>query len=241
MSENMGEEKKVIKIERIDKADVSKQVEVGLIEGKEAVSKTKFDAALEKADAHFVRTKEVQGKTLEEVSTHPSPITELAMSSKKIQRLEPVTASRLIASAEDIKAKMQTPVQKISETVRKEPNIKLSPVYEAPLSERLIHIDASLKSALGIAGVEVKGPPPVPVKGEAPLNRFLNYLTHGDRQLSALVTEVQSYNISNEPITPAKLLAIQIKLNFVQQELEFFTNVLNKALESTKTLMNIQI
>jgi hypothetical protein len=242
MTENMGEEKKVIKIERIEKADVAQKAEVGLVEGKEAISKTKFDAALEKADAHFVRTQQVPEKTIEEpVKKHPSPIVELSMSAKKIQRLEPVTEARLIASAEDIKAKMQAPVERLQDTVKKEPNLKLSPVYEAPLSERLIHIDASLKSALGVAGAEVKAPPPLPTKGEAPLVRFLNYLTHGDRQLSQLVAEVQTYNTKDEPLTPAKLLAIQIKLNFVQQELEFFTNVLNKALESTKTLMNIQI
>jgi len=44
-----------------------------------------------------------------------------------------------------------------------------------------------------------------------------------------------------DKLTAGRLLAVQVKLSFVQQELEFFTNVLNKALESTKTIMNIQV
>jgi hypothetical protein len=37
------------------------------------------------------------------------------------------------------------------------------------------------------------------------------------------------------------MLAMQVKVGFVQQEMEFFTGMLNKALESTKTLMNVQV
>jgi hypothetical protein len=37
------------------------------------------------------------------------------------------------------------------------------------------------------------------------------------------------------------MLRIQLKVGYITQEVEFFTAVLNKALESTKTIMNVQV
>jgi hypothetical protein len=48
-------------------------------------------------------------------------------------------------------------------------------------------------------------------------------------------------HLNNKEITPANMLRIQMKVSYMQQEIEFFTAVLNKALESTKTIMNVQV
>jgi len=42
-------------------------------------------------------------------------------------------------------------------------------------------------------------------------------------------------------LSPATMLLIQIKVGYIQQEIELFTSMLNKALESTKTIMNVQV
>jgi hypothetical protein len=46
---------------------------------------------------------------------------------------------------------------------------------------------------------------------------------------------------NGKQFTAADMLAMQIKVGYVQQEIEFFTSLLNKALESTKTIMNVQV
>jgi len=241
MEERMGHEHKVLKIEKIEKVEASEAAELTRIEGAKAEtsSKTKFDAALAKAEVSYEKVPKKEAVI--EVQKGPSPIEELSMSAKKIQRLEPANLTRVVSLAEETRQKLQAPIQKIEETLKKEPTAKLSPIHEIPLSERLVHIDATLKSALGIAGLEAKPMEKVVGPQANPLVKFLNYLTHGDRQLSNVAVEIAKLDTAKGEITPAKLLAIQIKLNFVQQEIEFFTNVLNKGLESVKTLMNIQV
>jgi len=103
-----------------------------------------------------------------------------------------------------------------------------------------VHIDSSLRTAVGKVGVEVTDQTVKPLTPN-PMVTFLNYLTTSDHKLSTLISEVKALDISKNRLTPEKLLAVQIKLGFVQQELEFFTNILNKALESIKTTMNVQI
>lgn len=247
----MGEEKKIVKIEALERIDPSRQVVTNPIDptGEIAVSKTKFDAATERADQAWAeKTQRTQSTTVATLDApdRPSPIDELRMSSRKIQQLEPATTDKIVDQAQTIQNKMQAPIEKIDTTLKTNPDVKISPVHEASMSERLVHIDSSLKSAMGIAGVEVKGvPPPTTPQTtpqQQPLVQFLAYLTHGDRQLNSVITEIQALNGPGAGnLTPAKLLAVQIKLNFVQQELEFFSNVLNKALESTKTIMNVQV
>lgn len=247
MEENTGNEKKILKIEQVEKINPSQQVVTNVVDGSSEIapSKTKFDAAVTKADNNWVDThlKSTNVATLE-APTKPSPIDELSIAAKKVHRLEPASTGSVLNQAQDIKANLVAPIEKLDQTIKTNPDTKLSPAYEAPLSEKLVHIDSSLKSALGIAGVEVKGAPgsTPPAPHAQPLEKFLNYLTHGDRQLSSLVSEIQLMSgPEGKNLTPGKLLAVQVKLSFVQQELEFFTNVLNKALESTKTIMNVQV
>jgi hypothetical protein len=242
----MGEEKIVHKIEKIEKVDTSKKVDLSALENKEAIqtSKTKFDEAIAKAEINWSKVQpqktEIAAATESKV-TRPSPIDELSMSQKKIQRLEPVSEAKVAENAEALQGRIATQIQALQNTQAQNPNIKLSPVDANALSEKLVHIDATLNSALGIAGGEVKALPATPTATSNPMMTFLNYLTHGDRALAGIVGEVRSINLDKNELTPARLLAIQIKLNFVQQELEFFTTVLNKAIDSTKTLLQVQI
>jgi len=243
MEEKTGNEK-ILKIEPVEKLNPSQKTTTTVVDGANEIapSKTKFDAAIAKADNNWevLHQKGTTVATLE-APTKPSPMEELRMSTTKIQHLEPASTEKVLNQAESIKANLVPATDKIQETLQTNPEIKLSPAYEAPLSEKLVHIDSSLKSALGISGVEVKGTP-APNQPLHPLEKFLNYLSHGDNQLTALTTQIQALSGPEaKNLTPGKLLAIQVKLNFVQQELEFFTNVLNKALESTKTIMNVQV
>lgn len=137
----------------------------------------------------------------------------------------------VIAQIEDVKGKL------------KSPNLEIKGSVQTLLNNKLSHIDENLKAAMNRTGSEYTSPV-ASAKGTAPTNpieRFLGFLTHGQYQLQKLSEDVNQMHLSKAEITPANMLAIQIKVGYVQQEVEFFTALLNKALESTKTIMNVQV
>lgn len=138
-----------------------------------------------------------------------------------------------IAQIEDIKRVLETP------------NASIKQSAQQLLRNKLIHIDESLKIALSKAGVEYS--PIEQVAGAAsptrtnPIERFLGFLADGQWQLQHLGTELQNLSASGKDLTPVNMLAVQVKVAQIQQELELFTSLLNKGLESIKTVMNIQV
>lgn len=135
-----------------------------------------------------------------------------------------------IAKIDEIKSKLNTPTLELKGSVQ---NI---------LRSKLSHIDENLKIALNKAGVEYQAPVnPTTAASQNPIERFLGFLTDGQSKLQSLANDVQVMHLNRKEISPASMLAIQIKVGFITQELEFFTAMLNKALESTKTIMNVQV
>lgn len=240
MEEQMGG--KIEKIEKIEKLDPKAKTEA-VVQGQEAIdepSKTKFDAAITKAELNWQANQPQAAVPATDAVKRTSLIEELQLSEQKIQRLQPASIEQITAQAEDLRGAIKPSIEKLETTLQENPQAKLSPVYEAQLSQRLVHIDSSLRSAVGSVGAEV-GAKPAAAPSTNPLVKFMSYLTTSDRKLQNLLGEVKALDVTNKRLTPEKLLAIQIKLGFVQQELEFFTNVLNKALEAVKTTMNVQI
>lgn len=138
-------------------------------------------------------------------------------------------ANGLIAQIEDVKTRLANT------------RTDIKPSYQTLLQNRLTHIDDNLKIALSKAGVEYV-PPAQGVKGSLnPIERFIGFLSNGQHQLENLTQTIDQLNSSQTQLTPASMLAIQIKVGYIQQQIELFTNLLNKALESTKTIMNVQV
>jgi hypothetical protein len=235
----------VEKIERVEKVDPSKSTaEILPTEEVSAADKAKFAEAVNKAETKWDSVNPSPKTTLvaaEDPVQKLSPIDQMSMGSNKIERLKPVTVDQIVQQADDLRARIQAPISKIEEAQKTTPDLRLSPAHDAQLTDKLIHVDTSLKTALNKVGVEVTAQEIHQTSGQAPLFKFLNYLSNSDRHLYTLVGEINSMQNSKERLTPEKLLAVQIKLGFVQNELEFFTNVLNKALEGTKTIMNVQV
>jgi len=137
-------------------------------------------------------------------------------------------AEKLIAQIDEVKSKLSTS------------NLEIKDSVQTLLRSKLSHIDESLKVALSKAGVEYT--PPEKQTGLAtPIERFLGFLTHAQSQLENLGDGVQSLTAMKGQLSPATMLAIQVKVGYVQQEIELFTSLLNKLLESTKTVMNVQV
>ncbi len=236
-------EQAIEKIEKVEKVDPTKStVEVLPAEEVSAPHKVKFEEALTRADSkwdnHNPKTTLVAA---EDPVQKLSPIDQMSIGSHKIERLKPVTVDQIVQQADDLRANIQAPIAKIEDVQQTRPSARISPAHDAILTDKLIHVDSSLKTALNKVGVEVTAQEIQKNVGQQPLVKYLNMLSNSDRQLSSLVGEINSMQNSKERLTPEKLLAVQIKLGFVQSELEFFTNVLNKALEGTKTIMNVQV
>lgn len=235
-------EQAIEKIERVEKTDHSMPVEIASTEEVAAPQKVKFEEAVARADSkwdsHNPKTTLVAA---EDPVQKLSPIDQMSMGSNKIERLKPVTVDQIVQQADDARASLQAPISQIQEVQRTNPEVRVSPAHDALLTDKLIHVDSSLKTALNKVGVEVTANQIQQNVGDKPLVKFLNMLSNSDRQLFTLVGEISALQNSKERLTPEKLLAVQIKLSFIQNELEFFTNVLNKALEGTKTIMNVQV
>lgn len=182
----------------------------------------------------FVNTSSGSGRT-EGVSLMDQ-IREINTKVDRVSKASPDTivaqASEVIKQIEEVKTKLAVPGVEIKGSV------------QTLMNNKLTHIDESLKVALNRAGVEYTpqvAAAPATSNLAGPIEKFIGLLTHGQYQMQHLSQEVSKMGGANANFTPADMLAIQIKVGYVQQEIELFTNILNKSLESIKTIMNVQI
>lgn len=120
------------------------------------------------------------------------------------------------------------------------PNLEIKGSVQTVLRSKLNHIDENLKVALDKAGLDYVAPE-APKSLAKPIERFLGMLTHSQGQLETLAEDVRTYASKEKELSPANMLLIQLKVSYIQSEIELFTSMLNKALESTKTIMNVQV
>ena len=149
------------------------------------------------------------------------------------------------ASPTELVAQAQTVIKQIEgvKTQLSTPNLEIKGSVQSLLKNKLSHIDESLKVALNRAGMEYSPQEIAPNSTStlSPIERFIGFLTHGQYQLQKLANDVEMMHLNRSQLTPSSMLAIQIKVGYIQQEIEFFSNMLNQALSSTKTIMNVQI
>lgn len=118
-------------------------------------------------------------------------------------------------------------------------NAEIKPSYQKLLRNHLTHIDDNLKIASSKVGAES---PAIPnVASNNPIEKFISMLTRSQREMKNVRSSLDEIQASGKPMNPADVLAIQIKSNLISHEIELFSNLLNKALEGIKTIMNVQI
>lgn len=75
-----------------------------------------------------------------------------------------------------------------------------------------------------------------------PLETFFNFIARGERQLYGVQNDIDAIFAKGETlVNPAVMLKLQLKMTHISQQLELFTSMLNKGLESSKTVFNTQI
>lgn len=197
-------------------------------------NKDKFDS-LVKAPEKIEKPEAITGETRRVDTGRTSLMDEVRSLDRTVNNVHSITPDKLVAQAQDAVAKIDEIKGKLNS-----PDLELKSSVKELLRNKLSHIDESLKIALNKAGVEYQPPQKVETP-KNPIERFLGFLTDGQHQLNTLANDVNLMHLNRKEITPASMLAVQIKVGFVQQELEFFAALLNKALESTKTIMNVQV
>lgn len=119
-------------------------------------------------------------------------------------------------------------------------NLTLKQSQKYLLRNKLSSANQNIRSAASKAGVDV-GPPPSATARATPINKFLALLTDGQTQLHNAQGMVQKLNSTGKMLNPGDLLLIQIKLAKAQQELEYSSVLLSKAVDDVKQVFNIQI
>jgi hypothetical protein len=237
----MALEDKIEKIKKIEKAEkkVLPQVDETAEMKRMPPNKEKFDTLLTAENPQQKIKVETEQK-IDPSNKRNSLFDEVRTLSSKTEHLK-VTPAELIAQTNEALNKM-TDLQTGLQT----PGLELKDSVQTMMRNKLEHVDTNIRIALSKAGVETKelahpGITPVAAPSENPISRFLGLLTDGQYKLQSLSAEVENWHLNKQEINPATMLALQIKVNYITQELEFFSSLLNKALESTKTIMNVQV
>jgi hypothetical protein len=233
----MSAEEKIEKIAQIDGSVAAKAPELERI----PPNRELFETLLQKQSPE--ETAKVAPETTTKIpvtteSTNASPISTI----RDLNYITPAKAVSLVSQTQE--ALIQ--IDKIKKTLEG-PNVSVKRSAQQLLQNKLQHIDESLKIALSKAGVEYQ----LPAIGEVseqktptrvnPIDRFLGFLTDGQSQLERLGGELENMSAHSKELSPVNMLAIQVKVNMIQQELELFSSLLGKGLESVKTIMNIQV
>lgn len=207
------------------------------IESKTPANKDHFDALMAQE-----RNKEtLQAEKVDESRASKGLIEEVTALNSKVDGWKiNIDTNDLVVQAQEASKQIETIKEKLAS-----PDLEIRAPVQRLLNRKLTHIDESLRIALDKAGLEyteIKNATTTTASGAInPVEKLLGFLSHGQSQLDSLSSEIADLQGPTKEMTPANMLAIQIKVNYVQQELELFTNLLNKSLESTKTLMNVQV
>lgn len=230
-------DEKDIKIEKVDKIEGAGKKAAAGEGGTEELER--MPPNKEHFDALLNVNEQPQKRAVVEtaaVPTKSSLMDEVRLLNQRVDRFGRVNPKDLVAQVDDVVNKIKTIKSKLAT-----PNIELKPETQTLLQNKLQHIDENLRVALSKAGVEYEPSDQLQNKSVNPIERFLGFLTSSQHGLETLSSDMESMQLNNKEINPANMLRIQLKMTYITQEIEFFTTVMNKALDSTKTIMNVQV
>ncbi len=210
---------------RVDEVNDKKSLVNQPIEGK-------FQALLEETQA------KVDPNALDGAKGGRPTLDDVAAEAAKMQPSVASQAKDVIALSKEASQKIDA----IKADLRTE-NLEIKKPVAKLMNHKLTHVEDSLRIALSKAGANEGDIAEAPKTGNMPnpAAKFLDHLTHAQDQLNNLGDYLDAMVNAEKELSPANMLSIQLKVNHIQQELEFFTNLLNKSLESTKALMNVQV
>lgn len=150
---------------------------------------------------------------------------------------EPITGTSLSLQGQDLSSKISSLTEHISKFQSQYPNATLKPAYIDQFNahaERSINAQDYINKQLGMGSSSIT-PPSVKHSGAIDI---LNYFTGSLNQMNNINASLQ--NLGPKQLTPGKLLSIQVKMNNIQQQVQFFTTAIGKGVDAIKSIMNIQ-
>ena len=118
--------------------------------------------------------------------------------------------------------------------------LKLKQSEKYLLRNKLSQANDHIRGAAKYAGAD-PGPAPDFNGKKNPIARFLTLVSDGQNQLTSAANQIQSLDTSGKHINAGELLLVQVKLQKAQQELDYSSVLLGKAVDMIKTLFNTQI
>lgn len=128
--------------------------------------------------------------------------------------------------------------QTLQTQLQNNPNLKIKNSYSDLIDNKLRDANTHLQKASEQLGLS-----PFPMNAytsKNPIQRFLGYVTDGQKQLLAAKQKLEQMKTEGQ-LNPSDLLLIQIKLSQAQQEIEYSSILLAKVMDMIKQMMNIQI
>lgn len=117
--------------------------------------------------------------------------------------------------------------------------LKLKKSQKQMVQQKLSDANENIRAASKQAGAEVGEPPDIHQK-KNPIVKFLELVADGQTQLDNATHMLHDLGKSKE-LKPADFLIIQAKLQKAQQEIEFTSVVLGKAVDMLKNIFSVQI
>lgn len=228
-------------IETISKIDGLSTKRVNAIAGDPAETSEhtdKFSSLINHPSTQIQAQEVVSSKEVQKVSA-PSPM-EMAQQVDKRHRDQPP-----VKSLEELTSEGKETLKKLIEakrTLETNPNIQFTKPQQLEGTRNLIHVDESLRIALSKVGADKYVTKPVaPTDLSSPVHKFLSYLSNSQYQFEHLNDQIDFLSSSGTNISLANMMALQMKMGIITNQIDFFTGLLSKALEATKTIMNIQV
>lgn len=122
-------------------------------------------------------------------------------------------------------------------------NLKLKPSQRYLLRNKLTDANSHLRKANVKMGVDVDR---LDEEKEAPntggiMGKFLGLISNGQRNIMAAQQKIIDLKSKGENLKPGDFLTLQIQLAHAQQEIEYASIMLSKAVDDMKMMFNIQL
>ena len=120
------------------------------------------------------------------------------------------------------------------------PKLKLKPSQKYLLRNKLSEMHSQIRDASAKLGIDVGKAPGGFGRGN-PIGRFLNMIDDSQKQMSSAQAHIASMTERRATMKPADLLLVQVKLAKAQQEIDYSSVLLSKAIDDIKMLFNVQM
>lgn len=195
------------------------------------------------ANQQHNQQKKKQQQEVEEISDVSSTDSKSAAMMDEMGEIRGQMKSIADVRPEDIKSQATDLISKLESLKQKLATSKgeIKPAYHKVLEHRLNHIDDNLKITLSKVGAEYSPAVESSTRDASPAKRFINMLTDGQHQLDNLHNSMEMLELQGGTLSPASMFMLQIKIGEIQHQIELFTGLLSKAMESVKQVMNVQV